>query len=226
MTRLSTMQPPLSPVLLAGVALRPMPLILLQPILKIAMDLMIKNHGDVFERLSVLDNPRFLIDPLDLPFVFILDPGCSRPQLTARLADENIDTTATIRGPLSALIELLEGRTDGDALFFNRTLRVEGDTEAVLTLRNAIDGADINLVEEILTRLGPLKRPVRWCHAGGVALAGRAVKDIEVLRNAVIAPAIKRADQAAAKMRRMDEKISKLQKENNLLAKQVARKLK
>jgi len=41
------------------------------------------------------------------------------------------------------MIELLEGRADGDALFFSRTLTVEGDMEAVVALRNAIDGSEI-----------------------------------------------------------------------------------
>lgn len=222
----STSSPPLSPVLLAGFAARPMPLLLLQPILKTAMRLMVKNHAAVFDRLSILNNPVFLIDPVDLPFVFILEPSGNSPRLTAQRTGDYIDATATIRGPMSALIELLEGRTDGDALFFSRTLVVEGDTEAVLTLRNAVDGADINLLDDILSHLGPFKRPAAKIHDGIAAVTNRAVQDLEMLRGAMVAPITKRADQQASKIRKMEEKIATLQKENKRLANQVARKSK
>jgi predicted lipid carrier protein YhbT len=39
-------------------------------------------------------------------------------------------------------MQLLEGKLDGDALFFSRDLVVDGDTEAVVMLRNIIDGAE------------------------------------------------------------------------------------
>jgi ubiquinone biosynthesis protein UbiJ len=71
----------------------------------------------------------------------------------------------TIRGSLSTLIALLEGRVDGDALFFSRDLAVEGDTEALLALRNAVDGEGIDLLRDFAMCLGPLA-PV------GVRLAG------------------------------------------------------
>ncbi len=44
--------PPLSPVLLAGVALRPLPPALFQPVLGIAMAIMRRRHPGAFERLS------------------------------------------------------------------------------------------------------------------------------------------------------------------------------
>ena len=219
----STASPPLSPVLLAGIVARPLPLVLLQPILKSAFGLMVKKHGDVFERLSVLKNPIFLIDPVDLPFVFILEPCGEHPKLTAQRSSDNVDATGIIRGPMSALIELLEGRTDGDALFFSRTLVVEGDTEAVLTLRNAVDGADINLLDDVLSRLGPLKPSALKFHDAIAALTTRAAQDLEMLRGAVVAPVAKRIDPHAVKIRKLEDKMTGMQKENKRLTAQVAR---
>lgn len=51
---------------------------------------------------------------------------------------------------------MVHGALDGDALFFSRDILIEGDTEAVLALRNAVDDAEIDLAGEIaaVTRTG------------------------------------------------------------------------
>lgn len=51
---------------------------------------------------------------------------------------------------------LIDGSYDGDALFFSRDLVVEGDIEAVIALRNAIDDAGVDLVADTAALLGPL----------------------------------------------------------------------
>ncbi len=66
------MPPPLSPVLLAGLALGPLPPALLRPVLHLAMTVMRRRHPDVIERLDMLDGAEILIDPVDLPFRFLL----------------------------------------------------------------------------------------------------------------------------------------------------------
>ena len=57
---------------------------------------------------------------------------------------------------LSGLIGMAEGRLDGDALFFSRTLSIEGDMEATLALRNALDDARLDFGVILLGCLGPL----------------------------------------------------------------------
>ena len=210
MTRQQPLTPPLSPVLLAGFAMRPLPSVLLQPALDAAMAVIHRRHPDVFERLSCLDAPVFLIDPVDLPFVFILRPDPQAPSLIAVKHAETEEADAVIRGPLLKLIDLMEGKIDGDAMFFSRELVIEGDTEAVVALRNAVDGAEIDLVADVLSRLGPLAGPAR--RAVGVAgiLFNRAAEDLEALRGAVIAPAMRRAEAQSAEMRNLNEKISAL----------------
>lgn len=177
--------PPLSPVLLAGLAFRPLPPVLLNPLLGHALGVMKKQHPEIFERLAELDNPVFLIDPIDLPFAFLLCPGPEHPGLRAIRDPSKVKPIATIRSSLQKLIELLEGKCDGDALAFSRDLVIEGDTEAVLTLRNAIDASDVNLLDDISSSFGVFASPVKICAGilGGVF--NRLQEDLNILEKAV-----------------------------------------
>ncbi len=207
MSQSQRITPPLSPVLLAGFAIRPLPLALLQPILNMAMDLIHDSHPDVFDRLSVLDGPVFRIDPVDLPFDLILVPDRDNPELTAIPDDSDRDATAVIRGPLLRLIELLEGRIDGDAMFFSRDLVIEGDTEAVVALRNAVDGAEIDIIGDILSRLGPLATPARMASNAAGSVFSWMASDLEKFRAALIAPSMRRNDAQSAELRELEKKI-------------------
>ncbi len=216
MSNTSGMTPPLTPVLLAGMAVRPLPLAPLQPILKGAMNAIATRHPDVFERLSCLEDPVFLIDPTDLPFMFLLTPDPLLPELKAVRGDEEEaqNASANIRGPLLKLIELLEGETDGDALFFARDLVVEGDTEAVVALRNAVDGAEINVMEDVLSFLGPFARPAGGVAKSAINLMARAASDLEMLRNAAISPALRQSEIQAAKLKKLNEKVDGISRQS------------
>lgn len=142
---------------LLSLALRPLPLAPLQPVLAMLLRRIGRSHPGLHERLGCHASKRFGIDPTDLPFAFVLEPDPDRPMATAvRRLPPQLD--ASIRGPLSGLIGMAEGRLDGDALFFSRELAVEGDVEAVLALRNAVDDAGLDLASELLGGLGPLGR--------------------------------------------------------------------
>ena len=116
-----------------------------------------RRHPSLFSRLGAQADKTFLIDPTDLPLVFVLKPRPPRPEFSARRRDEAVDWDARIAGPLAALIGLVHGAYDGDALFFSRDLSIEGDTEAVVALRNAIDNEELDLVREAAALLGPLE---------------------------------------------------------------------
>ena len=201
----------LSPVLLLGFALRPAPPGLLQPFASLAMAAMLRRHRSVLERLEILENPVFLIDPVDLPFRLLLDLGQPSPRLRV-LAEDDVceQQAATIRGSLLALVDLLEGRVDGDALFFSRALGVEGDVEAVVALRNAVDGADISLIDDLLAPLGPLGAPAHRLAALGGALFRRAERDLETLRAAIVGPLARRCDAQDSALRELDETVAGL----------------
>jgi len=202
--------PPLSPVLLAGIALRPLPPGLLQPILNAVMTVFARRHPGMFDRLAGLGDATFLIDPIDLSFGFLLQPS-PPPGLVAIDKDSlEEEPTATVRGPLLTLIQLLEGKLDGDALFFSRDLVVEGDTEAVVTLRNAIDGAGIDVKDEFLSGLGPFARPAERVAGGAKTILGRMDRDLGILRRAVLAPVTDRCEAQAAELKELREKVAEL----------------
>lgn len=145
---------PVPPALFA--ALRPLPLAPLQLPLGLLLRRLARHHPGMFARLGEHASRRFGIDPTDLPFAFILAPDPRRAALSVvRRLPARLDVR--IAGPLGALVGLVDGDLDGDALFFSRDLAVEGDVEAVLALRNAIDDAGIDLVDEIASLLGPLR---------------------------------------------------------------------
>ena len=209
MTASRRQSPPFSPVLLASFLARPLPVFALQPALAIALKALRGRHPGLFERLSGMNSPSFLIDPVDLPFAFVLETDPENTSLVAvsgaRAAQT--DTTAVIRGPLLALIDLMEGRIDGDALFFKRDLAIEGETEAVVALRNAIDDAEIDLISDVLSVFGPLETPARLALNGLGAVFSRAARDMETLRDALIAPAVRQTEAQAAGLRDLERKI-------------------
>ncbi len=70
---------------------------------------------------------------------------------------------ATIRGGWREFLCLATRREDPDALFFQRRLLIEGDTELGLMVKNLLDGREEGLtggpVGELLVRLERLARP-------------------------------------------------------------------
>jgi predicted lipid carrier protein YhbT len=146
------------PLLFALVG-RALPLLPMQPMLAASLREVQKRHPQLFDRLGSHAAKRFGIDPTDLPFAFLLEPMRANPRVTAiRSLPRRIDVRIT--GTLSALIGLAEGSCDGDALFFSRDIQVEGDMEAAVALRNAIDDAGIDVVAESVAWTGPLSSVV------------------------------------------------------------------
>lgn len=98
----------------------------------------------IMSRLGIHASRTFAIDPTDCPFTFILSFPKGKPslRLVPSLASERYD--ARIAAPLIVLVGMLDGTYDGDALFFSRDLVIDGDTEAVLALRNAIEDAELD----------------------------------------------------------------------------------
>ncbi len=144
-----------------------------------------RRHPGLFARLGEQAGKIFLIDPIDLPLVFRLAPRADGPRLEAFRRGSAGPWDARIGGPLAALLGMVHGVYDGDALFFSRDLVIEGDTGAVLALRNAIDNEEIDLAAEVAAQFGPLEflasSPARHLAAlvgglSGVALT-RAIRE-------------------------------------------------
>ncbi len=137
--------------------------ILFDRLLRILAD----RHPRAFAALGELPDSRLLIDPVDASAALILRVG---PKLGLRVCDRDTPADATVRGPFARLLDLLEGRIDGDALFFRRELAIEGDTALILALRNTLDGEDMDLFADVATAAGPLRHalPVARRNAGRV----------------------------------------------------------
>ncbi len=175
---------------LARVGLPHIPLSALRPVFSHLITSLMKRHPNLFDRLGSYSTKRFLIDPVDLPFTLLLCPDAGQLKLTPHSNDAPPEHDAAILGPIEKFIDLVNGVEDGDALFFSRDLRIEGDTEAVLALRNAIDDMEIDLVEEIDDMLGPLAEPARFAKKrvaeAGVLLGGLKTVLSETLINKTI----------------------------------------
>ena len=136
-----------------------MPLLPLQFVLSGFLHRIWRRNPAIFDRLGVHAAARFGIKPTDLPLAFVVE-AAPPPRLSV-VRDLPRDLDARISSSLVNLLALLEGRVDGDALMFSRQLVVEGDVEAVLALRNAIDDAQLDLVSELAALFGPLGEPAR-----------------------------------------------------------------
>jgi predicted lipid carrier protein YhbT len=152
---------PLRPLLqdIGGLLLASLPLALIQPILDRIARNVARSRPEVFARLGSQAGKRFLIDPTDLPFVLVLVPDPQRPTLRAYRRHERPAHDAAIAGTFFHLLDMIDGELDGDALFFSRDLQVNGDTEAVVTLRNALDDIEGGALQSVLSSLGPLSTP-------------------------------------------------------------------
>ncbi len=124
------------------------------------------DNPSLFERLGPHVATRFIIDPVNLPIVFYLEPRREAPVLRVFLRSNSPKSDARIAASLLQLLRMVDGQEDGDAMFFSRDLRVSGDTEAVVALRNALDDLDRPLSEQVAAPFGPLGR-------GALALARR-----------------------------------------------------
>lgn len=133
-----------------------MPLTPLAQALTMLARRLVAHHPGLIERLGVYTDRRFAIDPTDLPITLLLRPDRTAMRITLHRRPPIAD--ARIAGPLAALLGLVHGVWDGDALFFSRDLVIEGDTAAALALRNAIDDAELDLGAEIAGISGPFAR--------------------------------------------------------------------
>ncbi len=105
------------------------------------------TRTDLFERLGTYKRTHFIIDPIDIPHVFRLIPNGEHATVEMFRRKDAPEGAARISGPLIVLLGLVDGTYDGDAVFFTRDLVIEGDTDAVLALRNTMEEADLSPAE-------------------------------------------------------------------------------
>lgn len=138
--------------------LRPIPVVLVQRAASSAYRRVMARHTGFFDRLGEHSAKTFVFAPKDLPFEFAIRPAEGRVRVAKAGCIRRHD--ARISGPIFLLLALAEGGLDGDAEFFGRQIAIEGDMEAVLALRNALEDCRIDFTEDLAPRRGPLRRPV------------------------------------------------------------------
>ncbi|MBQ76195.1 MAG: sterol-binding protein [Gammaproteobacteria bacterium] len=127
----------------------PLPLPVIEPILSKVVRTISHNRPELTNRLGVHKYKSFVIDPINMPFVLLLQPNPDDPSLKAYRRNRLPPFDARIAGTLLTLLDMVDGKLDGDALFFTRDLIVEGDTEAVVCLRNALDDIEGSIANDI-----------------------------------------------------------------------------
>jgi predicted lipid carrier protein YhbT len=143
---------------LARLLLAPVPIALYQPLLNKIITHVIQNNQGVFQRLGNCANKTLVIKPTNMPFALVLQPNPYAPSLRAIRNFDSVTYDAIISGSLLSLMRMVDGQLDGDSLFFTRDLTIHGDTEAIVSLRNALDNMDHSLAEDISSMFGSIGR--------------------------------------------------------------------
>jgi len=128
-------------------------------VLQAALDRIVSNihrqRPRLFARMGEASKKAILIDPVDMPFVVRMLPDNVTPDMRAYRRGNSPAADAQIRGTFAGLFKMLDTQLDGDALFFSRDVKVTGDLEVVVALRNALDDVDGSIATDVAELFGP-----------------------------------------------------------------------
>jgi predicted lipid carrier protein YhbT len=147
--------------LVVSLALATLPQPLIAGLLRRMTRSLPQRYPKLAVRFAELKGKRLLIVPDELSYAFLIDFPDGKFTISLLDPDQAPPTDAQMRGRLRLFYDLVRGGRDGDALFFSRELAVTGDMAAAVTLRNAMDGAGVDLFAEFLDLPGPLGPLVR-----------------------------------------------------------------
>jgi predicted lipid carrier protein YhbT len=204
--------PPLSPFLIAGRLMPPGGERVLERVLRMVVSGVWRAHPVIGERLRPLGDVGYRIEPTDLPVAVVLRIRNGAPHVRVADPGEAMEATAVVRGGVEALLALLSGQADGDALFFSRIIAVEGDTGAVVALRNALDDAGVDLIADLTAGLGPLARPANGAVRRAAGVWRRLSEDMTTLADAVRAPLARRADAQGYVLDDLEKRLERLER--------------
>jgi predicted lipid carrier protein YhbT len=159
------------------------------------------RHPALLQRLAPYDGKIVTIVIEDVGVAINLRLG---PRVALTLAGKGRSgCDAVVSGNWLPLVALLEGRVDGDALFFSRALSFEGETDLLLAIRNALDGARIDVVAEIAATFGSAAPAFRRFVPPVLGTALRVGRFVDRIHAAALAPAMARCELLAADLERM-----------------------
>jgi len=169
-------------------------------------------YPSVFSRLDPLHGQTLLIDPDDLLFSFLFSFTHQGLKVKAMKQKPIKPPDASIKGTLGNLLQLAEGKVDGDALFFTRQLQIEGDMELILTVRNALEGEDVSFEEvfigPLIQRFPNAKHVINRLKSFNKALSD----DLQGVETSIKEPLWEHIEQIEAELNHVSDQISLLQK--------------
>lgn len=168
-----------------------------------------KNHPDVLRRLAPYGGRTLVIAIEDMDLELTLTLG-TLVSLGVAATTQQRRADAAIRGPWPALLALLEGRADGDALFFSRAIAIEGDTDLVLAIRNAIDGVRIDLLHDVARACGPFGAIVQRATPAVTRAALRAARLLDAGHRALLEPAMTRCARLGEDLAQAQQQLAAL----------------
>ena len=137
-----------------------MPARVLDRSVSVVMSKMRMRHPKLFKNLAALSPALVVLEPTDLPHSFAIEIG-QDPVSFFVIHGQLPEPAAQVSGTLQSLVDMLEGRVDGDTLFFSRDIRITGDTSVIVALRNTLDREEIDLFHEITSLCGPFAQPAK-----------------------------------------------------------------
>lgn len=204
-----------SPLLLLGLALRPVPaslaLAAARPILAEAARHLTPLLRDRLDGLS----GTVAVLPDDFPYGVLLriaEDGVHMEPLASERVPPPVD--ACLRAPAAVLLDLAAGcGRDGDASFFSRALVVEGDTALVMALRYALEDAAEAGLESFALIVATLPPPLRPGAAQALrTLACAAEDDARRVQAALLAPLRTWQARTDARLSALEERVDQVGK--------------
>lgn len=179
----------------------------------------LQNHNrGVSDRLSEFYGKRLLIEFLDLPFDLVLNIHQSLTvQIVPHTTAQNCGAFATVRSEFYPLWQLFQGKADGDALFFSRDLSIQGNTELIVALRNALDGVQIDWVRDVVDPPKILSPLFKKAFHAGERVSEHFHEDLSRLQNTLLSPIHKQLDKLAQTEEQLTERVTILEKQNRRL---------
>jgi predicted lipid carrier protein YhbT len=144
-----------------GVAISILPSHLVNNAIAIILNNINRSHPNLMRRLSALNGKTLLFIPTDTAYNFLAHMQNDRFCLQYISRNKITETSVRVTGRIIDLFKIVQGQCDADALFFSREIEIEGDVEAIVILRNAIESENINIFTEtnnivdILNKLVP-----------------------------------------------------------------------
>jgi len=97
-------------------------------------------------------------------------------------------------------------------MFFAREIEVAGNTDVLVALRNALDGAELDFAGELAALAGPLQRPASGAIDRLARMYGRAAAGVDALKADVRAPLHARLDAQAQELSELRTELQRLRR--------------